>query len=199
MDAEDRFQSIGRVITPGEPGYSDACEVWNARFDGHPKQVIFCQNSHEVSTALRQARAQNTPFRVRCGGHSYEGFSMAGEEGVVIDISEMNTISVNSDRTVAVLGGGGNLGDIYAKLFQVGITIPGGTCPEVGVSGLVQGGGLGMLVRSRGLLLDSLLELEMVDAGGRILTVGPSSHPDLYWACRGGGGGNFGIVTALKF
>jgi len=194
----DAFLSTGRVITADEPGYQQACHEWNERFDIRPRAIVYCQNAQEVSAALRSALDRGLPFRLRCGGHSYECFSMVNE-GVVIDVTDMNTISVNSERTVAMIGGGARLGDVYAKLFQVGVTIPAGTCPGVGVSGLTLGGGLGMLVRSRGLLIDSLLAVEMVDAQGRVLIADASRHADLYWACRGGGGGNFGIVTALQF
>jgi FAD/FMN-containing dehydrogenase len=194
----DKFSSLGRLITPNEPGYDQACQEWNARLAKHPKEIVYCQNAQDVSAALRSTLQRGLPFRARCGGHSYECFSMV-DEGVVIDVTDLDTISVNEDRTIAVIGGGGRLADVYSKLWQVGVTIPGGTCPPVGISGLTLGGGLGMLVRSRGLLIDSLLAVEMVDAQGNILTAGSSSYPDLFWACRGGGGGNFGIVTSLTF
>lgn len=194
----EEFQSIGRVLTPNAPGYAQACQEWNERFDGRPREIVFCQNAQEVAAALRSALARRLPFRLRCGGHSYEGFSML-DDGVVIDVTDLSTISMNPDRTVAVIGSGARLGDVYAKLFQVGVTIPAGTCPAVGISGLTLGGGLGMLVRARGLLCDSLLAVELVDAEGRIITADANNNPDLYWACRGGGGNNFGIVTALTF
>jgi FAD/FMN-containing dehydrogenase len=111
----------------------------------------------------------------------------------------MNKVSISADRKTAVIGAGGKLGDIYSELSAAGVAIPGGTCPPVGISGLTLGGGLGMLVRAEGLLIDSLAALEMVDAQGRILTADESNHADLFWACRGGGGGNFGIVTSLTF
>lgn len=192
------FKSAGRLITPNEPGYAQACQEWNARLPTHPSEIIYCQNAQDVSAALQSARQRDLPFRARCGGHSYECFSMV-DEGVVIDVTDLSTISVSDDRTVAVIGSGARLADVYSKLWQVGVTIPGGTCPPVGISGLTLGGGLGMLVRSRGLLIDSLLAVEMVDAQGNILTADADNHPDLFWACRGGGGGNFGIVTSLTF
>src|SRR5947209_4482664 len=126
----EEIRSIGRVITPNEPGYAQACQEWNERFDARPREIVYCQYAHEVAAALRSALERNLPFRLRCGGHSYEGFSMI-DAGVVIDVTDMNTISVNPDRTMAVIGSGARLGDVYAKLFQVGITIPAGTCPAV--------------------------------------------------------------------
>jgi FAD/FMN-containing dehydrogenase len=194
----EKFWSIGRLITPKEPGYDQACQEWNARLPTHPKGIVYCQNAQDVSAALQSAVRRGLPFRARCGGHSYECFSMI-DDGLVIDVTDLSTISVNQDSTVAVIGSGARLSDVYSKLWQVGVTIPGGTCPPVGISGLTLGGGLGMLVRSRGLLIDSLLAVEMVDAKGNILTADSSSNPDLFWASRGGGGGNFGIVTSLTF
>jgi FAD/FMN-containing dehydrogenase len=194
----EKVSSIGRLITPQEPGYDQACQEWNARLPGHPKGIVYCQNAQDVSAALQSAVRRGLPFRARCGGHSYECFSMI-DDGLVIDVTDLSTISVNQDRTVAVIGSGARLSDVYSKLWQVGVTIPGGTCPPVGISGLTLGGGLGMLVRSRGLLIDSLLAVEMVGAKGNILIADSSNNPDLFWACKGGGGGNFGIVTSLTF
>jgi hypothetical protein len=190
--------SIGRAITANEPGYEDACEVWNARYKARPIEIAYCQDARDVANALRQALREKKPFRARCGGHSYEGFSTV-DGGMVIDTTDLSTVSVSQDRTTAVIGSGCRLADVYSKLWQVGRTVPGGTCPPVGISGLTQGGGLGMLLRPLGLLIDSLLEVEIVDARGEILTANESSHPDLFWAIRGGGGGNFGIVTAFTF
>jgi FAD/FMN-containing dehydrogenase len=152
----------------------------------------------DVSATLGRALDKGTQFRLRCGGHSYEGYSTL-DDGVVIDVTDMNRVTVSDDRKTAVIGAGGRLGDIYSALSAAGVAIPGGTCPPVGISGLTLGGGLGMLVRAEGMLIDSLLSLEMVDAKGRVLTADRDNHPDLFWACRGGGGGNFGIVTSFTF
>jgi FAD/FMN-containing dehydrogenase len=187
-----------RVVTQTDPDYDQACQVWNTIYTARPDRVVYCQDATDVSTALGRALDQGTPFRVRCGGHSYEGYSTL-DDGVVIDVSDMNQVSVSADRKTAVIGAGGKLGDIYAALSAEGCAIPGGTCPPVGISGLTQGGGLGMMVRAEGLLIDSLLAVEMVDAQGHVLTADKDNHPDLFWACRGGGGGNFGIATSFTF
>src|SRR5258706_2319706 len=99
----DLFQSNGRIITPDEPGYAQACKEWNERFAPRPCKIVYCQNAQEVAAALRSALDQDLPFRLRCGGHSYEGFSMV-DEGVVIDVTDMNNISLNSEPNVAVIG-----------------------------------------------------------------------------------------------
>jgi len=92
----DEFQSRGRIITPAEPGYQQACQEWNERIVTHPREIVYCQNAQEVAAALRSALDRGLPFRLRCGGHSYECFSMV-DEGVVIDVTDMNTISVNAE------------------------------------------------------------------------------------------------------
>jgi FAD/FMN-containing dehydrogenase len=187
-----------RVVTSGAPDYDSARQVWNEIYTASPSEIVYCQGAQDVSVALRRALDKATPFRVRCGGHSYEGYSTL-DDGIVIDVTDMNQVSVSDDRKMAVIGAGGRLGDIYSALSASGVAIPGGTCPLVGISGLTLGGGLGMLVRAEGMLIDSLLSLEMVDARGRVLTADRDKHPDLFWACRGGGGGNFGIVTSFTF
>lgn len=191
-------QPSDRVVTPADADYDQARQVWNEIYTARPAEIVYCQNANDVSKTLLDALGRKAPFRVRCGGHSYEGYSTL-DGGVVIDVSEMNAVTVSADRKTAVIGAGGHLGDIYSALSAHGVAIPGGTCPPVGISGLTLGGGLGMMVRAEGLLIDSLLGLEMVDAKGRALTVDESSHPDLFWACRGGGGGNFGIATSFTF
>ena len=105
------FESRGRVIATAEPGYQQACHVWNERVVTHPREIVYCQNAPEVAAALRSALDRRLPFRLRCGGHSYEGFSMV-DGGVIIDVTDVNTVSVNADRTAAVIGGGARLGDV---------------------------------------------------------------------------------------
>lgn len=194
----DNSEASGRVVTPGDPSYDQARQVWNSIYTASPAEIIYCREARDVSTALRRALDKGTPFRMRCGGHSYEGSSTL-DGGVVIDVTDMNSVTVSGDRKTGVIGAGGRLGDIYSALSAEGVAIPGGTCPPVGISGLTLGGGLGMLVRPEGLLIDSLLSFEMVDARGRVLTADRDNHPDLFWACRGGGGGNFGIATSFTF
>jgi FAD/FMN-containing dehydrogenase len=194
----ENSQSSTRVVTPTDPDYDQACQVWNAIYTAKPDRIVYCQDAKDVAAALGRALDEGRPFRLRCGGHSYEGYSTL-DNGIVIDVSDMKQVSVSADRKTAVIGAGGKLGDIYAALSAEGCAIPGGTCPPVGISGLTQGGGLGMMVRAEGLLIDSLLAVEMVDAQGRVLTADKDNHPDLFWACRGGGGGNFGIATSFTF
>jgi FAD/FMN-containing dehydrogenase len=137
------------------------------------------------------------PLRVRSGGHSYEAFSVL-DNGLVIDVSGMNEITLDQARGEAVVGAGVRLLDLYRRLWDFGVTVPAGTCPRVGIAGLTLGGGIGFLSRQFGLTCDNVIAVEVVDAAGETLRASESEHRDLFWALRGGGG-NFGIVTSFTF
>lgn len=189
-------ESCGRIVTSADPEYDEARKGWNDCYQSHPREIVFCRDAAEVAAALSRCRTQQLAFRVRSGGHSLEGYS-AVDDGVVIDLSEMNSLTLNEDASQVILGPGARLGEVYATLFARGVTIPGGTCPRVAVGGLALGGGMGFLSRTYGLLAQSVQALEVVDANGNTLTVDRDNHPDLFWACRGGGGGIFGIATSF--
>jgi FAD/FMN-containing dehydrogenase len=188
----------GRIITPESPEYNLAREEFNTRYDLFPTIINFCETVKDVSNAIKWARKKNVKFRIRTGRHSYEAYSSL-DGGLVIDISEMNQVKIDRRKKTARLGAGSLLFPLYEKLYEKGFTIPGGTCPSVGLSGLTLGGGWGMLTRPYGMLIDQLLELEMVDAWGNVIVANKEKNSDLFWACRGGGGGNFGVVTSFVF
>jgi len=191
-------QALGSVVTPADAGYDSARHIWNERFDCRPRAIVYPRDTAGVVAALSYARDNTIPFRIRSGGHNVEGFCVV-DDGIVIDLSRLTSIVVSEDRTRAVVSPGVLLGDVYAHLGAAGVTIPAGVCPDIRIGGHVLGGGVGMLVRSRGMLVDSLVGLTMVDARGEVLEVDDTTHPELMWACRGGGGGNFGIVTSYTF
>src|SRR5689334_21789289 len=124
----DQSQPTSRVVTPGDPDYSQACQVWNARYTASPSEIVYCRGAQDVAAALVRALDGGRPFRVRCGCHSYEGYSTL-DDGVVIDVTDMNQVTVSDDRQTAVIGAGGRLIDIYSALSAEGFAIPGGTCP----------------------------------------------------------------------
>ncbi|WP_239335163.1 FAD-binding oxidoreductase [Frankia sp. CiP3] len=190
--------TIGLVVTPSDTRYDRARSIWNERFDCRPQAVVYPRDAEETAAALCYVRDHGISFRIRSGGHNVEGFCTL-DDGIVIDVSRLGSVAVNNDRSRAVIGPGVLLGEVYAVLWSVGGTIPAGVCPDIRIGGHVLGGGIGMLVRSRGLLIDSLVGLTVVDARGRILAVDETNHADLLWASRGGGGGNFGIVTSYTF
>jgi FAD/FMN-containing dehydrogenase len=188
----------GRVIWPQDPDYDAARQTFNARFSRFPEAVVVCDNTDDVQNAVRWARQEGFSLRARSGGHSYEGFSVV-DGGLVIDVGGLNEVVADASRGEAVVGAGVRMLDCYRGLWDHGVTIPAATCPGVGIAGLTLGGGIGFLSRQYGLTCDNLLAVELVDADGDVLRASESEHADLFWALRGGGGGNFGIATAFTF
>ncbi|MBA2396256.1 MAG: FAD-dependent oxidoreductase [Ktedonobacteraceae bacterium] len=188
----------GPLVRPGSSQYAVARRLFDPRFDGvSPMAVAYCISPADVQTCLAFARRFNLPLVPRCGGHSYAGYSTT--TGIVVDVTRMNTVSVNASAGTATVGSGAKLIDVYSGLAQQGRTLPAGSCPTVGISGLTLGGGVGVLGRKFGLTCDSLLSAQVVVADGRVLTCDARSNADLFWALRGGGGGNFGVVTSFTF
>jgi hypothetical protein len=188
----------GTLSRPGESSYATAKLLFDPRFDGqHPAGVAYVANAHDVSTCLAFVRKFGVPFAARSGGHSYAGWS--GSSGLIIDVSNLKTVTVSG--TTAAVGAGTRLVDFYHGLAAKGRAVPGGSCPTVGIAGLTLGGGIGVTARAYGLTCDSLESVQVVTANGAVLTATSSAqqHSDLLWACQGGGGGNFGVVTSLTF
>ena len=184
----------GQLLRPGDTGYVVASVPYNKRYAAiRPAGVALCADVADVRTALHWARHYEVPFAARSGGHSYGGYSAS--EGLVISLARMNSVRVNGKSMTVTLGAGARNRDLYAGLAGTALAVPSGRCPTVGVSGLLLGGGFGFSSRHLGLTCDHLLETEVVTASGAVLRVSPRSHPDLFWACQGGGGGNFGINT----
>ena len=140
--------------------------------------------------------ANGVPLRARSGGHSYAGYSTLSG-GMVLDLRNLRGISVDMHNRTATIGAGSQLIDVYAALAARGVTIPAGSCPSVGIAGHALGGGMGLAGRRFGLTADNVLSVQIVTADGRLRTANAQSNPDLYWALRGGGGGNFGVVTSF--
>ena len=188
----------GRVIRPGDVAYEEARWDFNGRFSRFPAAIVVCERVEDVQNAVRWARQEGVPLCARSGGHSYEAYSTL-DNGLVIDVSGLDRVEVDVARGEAVIGAGVRLLDLYQRLWERGVALPGGTCPTVGIAGLALGGGVGYLSRQYGLTCDHLLALEMIDADGGLLRASEGEHGDLFWASRGGGGGNFGIATSFTF
>lgn len=188
----------GRVILQGSPGYDEARQNYNGRFNKFPKIIVYCGVTQDVVNAILWVRKHRLPFRIRGGGHSYEAFSLVNG-GLIIDVSGLLTLQVNRERGTAQIGAGFRLLPLYQALWDQGVTIPAGTCPTVCISGITLGGGYGLLSRLFGMTCDNLLEVEMVTAQGKIIRANDSQHRNLFWACRGGGDGSFGVITSFTF
>jgi hypothetical protein len=195
----DRYRGLtSEVIAPGNPGYEEARQEWNRVIQRFPLAIVYCSTDRDVSNAICWARNNNIAIRIRSGGHNYEGYSV-GNDLLVIDISRMNGLDIDRENNVLKVQGGVKLKQVYGLVAAEGYPFPGGTCPTVGVSGFTLGGGWGYSCRYLGLGCDSLMELELVDYTGKILLANESINADLFWACRGAGGGNFGVVVSLTF
>jgi FAD/FMN-containing dehydrogenase len=187
---------VGRVILPGSPDYEMARVPAMARFANvRPAAVVLCTTPADVAETITFARRFGVKAAARCGGHSVAGHSSA--EGIIIDVTPMNSVSVAG--SVAVVGAGARLGGLYDALAEQGRTIPAGCGSSVGIAGLTLGGGIGILGRKYGLTCDQLLRAEVVLADGRILESSEHGEEELFWALRGAGGGNFGVVTSFVF
>lgn len=189
----------GQVVTPGDAAYADAKLLFNPQFDSaQPLAIVYCSTPKDIATAVGFARDHDLLPAARSGGHSFGGYS-APTDGIVVDVSRMSAIKVAPDGgSVTVAPGALNV-DLYSTLGPHGLVVPTGTCPTVGVAGLVLGGGFGYSSRTLGLTADNLLQVDLVLASGEQVTCSASQNADLYWACRGGGGGNFGIATSFRF
>jgi FAD binding domain/Berberine and berberine like len=169
----------------------------NSRFDGaRPRAIVYCESAEDVQRTVRWAQKHALHIVPRCGGHSYAGYSTISR-GVVVDVSRLNRVHVQDD--IATVGAGARLIDVYGGLAPLGLTVPAGSCPTVGIAGLTLGGGVGYAGRKLGLTCDNLVGLSLVTADGKLVACGPHENGDLFWACRGGGGGNFGIATKFRF
>ncbi|MEV6013041.1 FAD-dependent oxidoreductase [Streptomyces sp. NPDC051976] len=187
----------GELLRPQDRGYALHRNLYNTRFDGlRPAALAYVTGEADIRACLDFARRTATPLAIRSGGHSYAGWS-SGNGKLVVDVSKLHSIRV--DGTTATVGAGARLIDVYSQLGQHGRTIPGGSCPSVGVAGLTLGGGHGVMSRSMGLTCDNLIGATIVTADGRTREVSADAEPDLFWALRGAGNGNFGVVTSLRF
>jgi FAD/FMN-containing dehydrogenase len=187
----------GSVVLPTDATFATDKLLFDTRFDGlSPAAIAFCRSPTDVQRCVDFARRSGVQLTARSGGHSYAGYSTC--PGLIVDVTGMADVTVATGST-AVVGAGARLIDIYGTLGTAGVLLPGGSCPTVGIAGLTLGGGIGVLGRRYGLACDNVSSLDIVTADGRLVTCDAEQNPDLYWASRGGGGGNFGIVTSFTF
>ncbi len=193
-------QVSGRVLVRGGgKAYNQARTVYNKRFSNlRPAAVVEVKNAADVQAVMKWAGKYDVNVRARSGGHSYAGYSTTSS-GVVVDLSKLDSVRANNGSKRATVGAGVGLIRMYSELAKRGVTVPGGSCPTVGISGLAMGGGMGFASRKFGLTCDNFAELSIVTPDGKLRTASAKENSGLLWACQGGGGGNFGIVTDFTF
>lgn len=188
----------GTLLLPGDSGFTSSSTPANGRYRNvFPMAVAQCADEADVVTCVNWSRENGIPPVGRGGGHSYAGFSTA--TGLMIDVRRLNAATVDRATGTAVFGGGALNQNAYDATHDGPLFLPGGTCLGVGLGGLTLGGGIGYQTHWAGLTSDHLLSTRMVTAAGEVLEVDPSTNADLFWACRGGAGGNFGINTSFTY
>lgn len=202
MTLADASTLTGRVVRPGDPDYAEASAGWNGLFSHRPVAVVFARDTTDVVNALAWAREHDVPVRARSGRHALEGWS-AIDDGLVIDVSELKSVTVDAAAGTATVGAGLNQLEAVTALGAAGFAAPTGTEGTVGLVGATLGGGFGLLTRTYGMACDNLLAAEIVIApagrGAQPIVVDEQHHAELLWALRGAGNGNFGVVTSLTY
>jgi FAD/FMN-containing dehydrogenase len=187
----------GRVIGPDHPDYDEARTVFYARFDRRPELIVRAADAADVARVIALARESGLALAVRSGGHSLAGHGVA-DGGLVLDLSEMKALDIDHERRTAWAESGVTTGEYTAAAGEHGLATGFGDTGSVAVGGIALAGGVGFLVRKHGLTIDSLEAAEVVTADGELLRADADTHPDLFWAIRGGGG-NFGVATRFRF
>lgn len=186
----------GTVFHPGDAAYERLRMGYAAKYAAHPALIVHPVNTDDLLRTLEFTKTHQTPLAIRCGGHSYAGYSTC-EGGLVLDMSGFAGVEIAADKSRARIGGGMLCGGVETETARAGVATVLGQCPSVGVGGFLLGGGVGPLMGKHGLGCDNVLGVELVLADGRVVRASAEENPDLYWAIRGGGG-NFGIATAFE-
>ena len=187
----------GEILLPGDEGYDSSRRIWNGMFDRRPAIIARCVGTSDVINAVNFARDNGLLVAVKGGGHNSAG-TAACDDGIMIDLSLMRRVLVDTQRNTVKVDGGALLGDVDYETQLHGLAVPGGIVSHTGVGGLTLGGGMGWIGRKHGLTIDNLISAEVVTADGKLLTASAEENPDLFWGIRGGGG-NFGIATSFEF
>ncbi len=187
----------GRVIDRNDPAYDEARALYNGMIDKRPLLIAQCLDAADAATCVGYAREAGLEVAIRGGGHNGPGLGSV-DDGLVIDLSRMRGVRVDVEHGTVRVAAGCTSGDVDHATHAYGLAVPFGIVSTTGVAGLTLGGGMGYLSRQHGLTIDNLLEADVVLADGRLVTASPTSHADLFWGLRGGGG-NFGVVTSFLF
>lgn len=195
--AELRTQLQGNLFTPSDAGYESTLAGWNRANTQRPAVIVSPHSAQDVAHAVAFARANAMILSVRSGGHNIAGLGYC-DDGVMIDLSRFNAITIDPVRQIAIAQPGAKLGEFVAATQAHGLATASGTCSSVGLGGATLGGGVGWLTGRFGMTIDNVLSFEVVTADSRILKASATENPDLFWALRGGGG-NYGVVTSIEY
>lgn len=187
----------GTIVFPWSPGYDRDRKDFNDLYPAHPLMIVYVANYSDIQESLKFAHEMDMHTIIRSGGHSLAGYSVGN--GMVIDMSKLHNISIDADSHTAVVEAGCNFGRLNATLELKGFHLPGGGCPTVAVAGYMMGGGYGFTSRTFGMNCDNVLEVLVMLADGSILLANEEQNADLFWAIRGGTGGNFGVLLSVTY
>lgn len=188
----------GEVVTRDDFSYEESRKSWNRAIEKYPLVIVYCKNEDDICNVIEWAKLNDLSIRIRSGCHNYEGYS-TGNDVVVIDVSKINNIYIDEDKNTVKIKGGVRNRELYEVLGERGYPFPGGGCPTVGVAAFVLGGGWGYSSRLFGLGCDLLTEVKFIDYKGDVIVANENNNKDLFWACKGCGGGNFGVVIEMTF
>jgi FAD/FMN-containing dehydrogenase len=187
----------GQCCVAGDPGYDEARTIWNAMIDRSPDVIVRCAGAADVIQAVHFANHHNLSISMRGGGHNIAG-NAVGHDGLMVDLSLINSVRVDPQVRRARVGPGATLADVDKETQAFALAVPTGINSTTGIAGLTLGGGFGWLTRPFGMTIDNLISADVVTAKGELVHASAGENPDLFWAIRGGGG-NFGIVTSFEF
>lgn len=188
----------GDIITKDSFNYEESRKAWNRAIEKYPLVIVYCKNNNDIINAIKWANSNSVEFRIRSGTHHYEGYS-TGNDVMIIDVSKMNKIVVDEEKSIVTIEAGVRNRELYEALGSKGYAFPGGGCPTVGVVGFTLGGGWGYSARLLGLGADNLASLKLIDGEGNVVEACENKNSDLFWACRGAGSGNFGVISSMTF
>ena len=187
----------GYVVLPGMPGYDTDRKLFNPVFDSYPTAIVYCESDLDVATVLQFAQTCQLGFEVRSGGHCTAGFSSG--PGILLDVGHLDSCTVDSVALTATVGCGCSFKKLYDTLKPYGLHVPAGECEDVCIGGFVQGGGYGFTSVTFGMNCDNVIDMRVMLAGGKIVTASETVNSDLWWAMRGGTGGNFGVLLSVRY
>ncbi len=185
------------LIMPSDPGYDEGRSLWNGMVDKRPAMIAKCLHADDIKNCVNFARSHDLLVSIKGGGHNVAGRAVC-DDGLMINLSEMNAVIVDPVKRTVKVESGATLGELDRETQKFGLATPAGIFSTTGIAGLTLGGGNGYLARKHGLTIDNLLSVELITAKGDLISASETENSDLFWALRGGGG-NFGVVTSFEF